>query len=114
MEDYAKYVMDRARAGAKAPPPATAAPAPAPIPRPPPMAAGPLKRRLEAAETTLARETTALADVDAALADPRLYSKAAEEAAKLSARRAQLADRLAKAEAAWLAAAEAYETSAAD
>lgn len=74
------------------------------------MPAGPLKRRLEAAETTLARETTALAAIDAELSDPALYAKPAAETARLTARRAQLTDRLAKAEAAWLAAAEAYET----
>jgi ATP-binding cassette, subfamily F, member 3 len=110
MEDYAKFVMDRARAAAKAPAARSAAP-PEPV-RPPSMPAGPLKRRLEAAETTLARETTALAEIDAALSDPALYAQPTAETARLTARRAQLADRLAKAEAAWLAAAEAYETTA--
>jgi ATP-binding cassette subfamily F protein 3 len=110
MEDYAKFVMDRARQAAKAP---AARPAATPEPvRPPSMPAGPLKRRLEAAETTLARETTALAEIDAALSDPALYDKPTAETARLTARRSQLADRLAKAEAAWLAAAEAYETTA--
>ena len=66
------------------------------------------------AETTLARETTALAALDAQLSDPELYAKPTAERARLTARHAQLADRLAKAEAAWLAAAEAYETSAGD
>jgi len=111
MEDYAKFVMDRARAAAKAP--ARSAQSPEPI-RPPSMPAGPLKRRLEAAETTLARETTALAALDAQLSNPELYAKPTAERARLTARHAQLADRLAKAEAAWLAAAEAYETSAGD
>ena len=111
LEDYAKFVMDRARANAKAP--AARASAPQPV-RLASMPAGPLKRRLEAAETTLARETTALAEVDGALSDPALYAKPAAETARLTARRAQLADRLAKAEAAWLAAAEAYETSVSD
>src|SRR6202035_2025103 len=45
MEDYAKFVMDRARAAAKAPAARSAAPVPA---RPAAMPAGPLKRRLEA------------------------------------------------------------------
>jgi ATP-binding cassette subfamily F protein 3 len=104
--------MDRARAAAKAPAARSSAP-PEPV-RPPSLPAGPLKRRLEAAETTLARETTALAALDAELSDPALYAKPASEQARLTARHAQLADRLAKAEAAWLAAAEAYETSAGD
>ena len=111
MEDYAKFVMDRARAAAKAPAKSDASPEPPPV-RTPSMPAGPLKRRLEAAETTLARETTALAAIDAELSDPALYGRPASETARLTARRAQLADRLAKAEAIWLAAAEAYETSA--
>src|SRR5580693_1306082 len=107
MEDYARFVMDRARAAAKAPAARSAAPEPA---RPAPMPAGPLKRRLEAAETTLARETTTLSEIDAALSDPALFARPVAETARLTARRAQLAERLAKAEAAWLAAAEAYET----
>jgi ATP-binding cassette subfamily F protein 3 len=112
MEDYARFVMDRARAAAKAP---AARPASSPEPiSPAAMPAGPLKRRLEAAETTLARDTTALAEVDAALSDPAGFARPAAETARLVAQREQLADRLAKAEAAWLAAAEAYETSAAD
>jgi ATP-binding cassette subfamily F protein 3 len=107
MEDYARFVMDRARAAAKAPAARSAASEPA---RPATMPAGPLKRRLEAAETTLARETTTLSEIDAALSDPALFARPAAETARLTARRAQLAERLAKAEAAWLAAAEAYET----
>ena len=108
MEDYAKLVLDRARQAARAPAakPAAAEPSPA---RRPPGAAGPLKRKLEAAETALARETTLLAELDAALADPALYAKDPAETARLTERRTRLAERLTKAEAAWLAAAEAYE-----
>jgi len=113
MEDYARFVMDRARAAAKTPARSEASPEPPPV-RAPSMPAGPLKRRLEAAETALARETTALAAIDAELSDPALYAKPASETARLTVRRAQLADRLAKAEAIWLAAAEAYETSVTD
>ena len=106
MEDYARYVLDRARAATRVP--AASKPA-ADSQKPTPMPEGPLRRRLEAAEATLARETTALAELDAALADPALYAKEPSGAAALTERRARLADRLAKAEAAWLAAAEAYE-----
>jgi ATP-binding cassette, subfamily F, member 3 len=113
MEDYAKFVMERARAAAKAPAKPSAAPEPAPV-TPLSMPAGPLKRRLEAAESTLARETTALAALDADLSDPALYAKPPAETARLTTRRVQLSERLAKAEAAWLAAAEAYETSVSD
>jgi len=111
MEDYAKFVLDRARANAKTP--AKPAAELAPIPRKAaPGAAGPLKRKLEAAEATLARETMALAELDSTLADPGLYAKNPAEGARLSERRTRLAERLAQAEAAWLAAAEAYETAA--
>jgi hypothetical protein len=63
----------------------------------------------ELLEKTLARETTALAELDAALGDAALYAKDPAEAARLTERRARLSERLDKAEAAWLAAAEAYE-----
>jgi ATP-binding cassette subfamily F protein 3 len=108
MEDYAKFVLDRARANSKTP--AKPAAEIVPAPRKPPGAAGPLKRKLEAAETTLARETMALAELDSALADPQLYAKDPAEAARLAGRRDRLGERVVKAEAAWLAAAEAYES----
>jgi ATP-binding cassette subfamily F protein 3 len=111
MEDYAKFVLDRARAAAKAPAKPIAAPEHIPALRPT-AATAPLKRRLEAAEAALARETTLLAELDAALADPALHAHEAAEAARLAERRIRLAERLTKAEAAWLAAAEAYEESA--
>ncbi|HEY2708816.1 MAG TPA: ABC-F family ATP-binding cassette domain-containing protein [Caulobacteraceae bacterium] len=107
MEDYARFVMDRARTASRAP---AAKAAPEPV-KPAPMPTGPLRRRLEAAESTLARETTELSALDAKLADPDLYARPTD-LADLTARRARLADRLAKAEAAWLAAAEAFETAA--
>jgi ATP-binding cassette subfamily F protein 3 len=111
MEDYAKLVLDRARAAARTP---AAKPAAAPAPPSPPRraAAGPLKRKLEAAESALARETMLLAELDETLANPALYAKDPVEAARLTERRARLAGRLAKAEAEWLAAAEAYEGAA--
>jgi ATP-binding cassette subfamily F protein 3 len=112
MEDYARYVLDRARAANRTPV-SGAKPEAAPARRPP-AASGPLKRRLEAAETTLARETTALAELDSALNDPALYLKGPAEAARITERRARLAERLARAEAAWLEAAEAYETATTD
>jgi ATP-binding cassette subfamily F protein 3 len=109
MDDYAKLVLDRARAAAKVPAPRAAPPVEPPPQRPSPVAAAPLKRKLEAAEAALARETAAVAELDAALADPALYANGGAEAAKLSDRRTQLAERLHRAETAWMAAAEAYE-----
>jgi len=110
MEDYARFVLDRARQASRAP----AARVAETTPRRPPAAAGPLRRRMEAAEQTLSRETAALAEIDKALAAPDLYARPAGEAALLSERRTRLAERVDRAEAAWLAAAEAYETAAAD
>ncbi|HEY1426149.1 MAG TPA: ABC-F family ATP-binding cassette domain-containing protein [Caulobacteraceae bacterium] len=108
IEDYARLVLDRARQAAKAPAGRDAPPQPPPARRAA-SAAGPLKRKLEAAEAALARETTLLAELDAALADPALYRADGAEAARLTERRTRLAERLTRAEAAWLAAAEAYE-----
>ena len=118
MEDYAKFVLDRARVAARAP---TQIQAEAPPPPPPPKAAarptttavGPLKRRLEAAEVVMARETKALAEVDAALADPKLYVRDPAKAAELAKRREKVQAALDKAEQTWIAAAEAYEAAAA-
>ena len=111
MEDYARFVLDRARTAARAP----SAPVDAkaePAKRPPAGLAAPLKRKLEAAETALARETTLLSDLDAELSGAWTAGKPEVEVARLTERRARLAERLARAEAAWLAAAEAYEQAA--
>ncbi|HWA62468.1 MAG TPA: ABC-F family ATP-binding cassette domain-containing protein [Caulobacteraceae bacterium] len=109
MDDYARFVLDRARAAGKAPP-KTAAPATPPPPPPKPrVALEPLKRKLEAAETVLARETAQLEAIDQALADPALYVDSPDKAADLTRRRARVGERLAAAEVEWLALAEAYE-----
>ena len=71
MDDYAKFVLDRARVAARAPSQTAAAaatsaprqPAPSPL-RDPAAQIGPLKRKLEAAEAALARETSAAAELD--------------------------------------------------
>ena len=105
MDEYAKFVLDRARTASRAP--AKAAPAPAPTSARPALA--PLKRKLEAAEVVLARETGLLAEADAALDDPRLYQGDPVRLTDLRQRRARIAERLAKAEAVWVAAAESYE-----
>ena len=114
MEDYAKFVLDRARVAARAP---TQVAAPEPPPKAAPIAkprtapaAAPLKRRLEAAEGVLARETKALAEIDQALADTTLYVKDPAKAADLGRRRDKTQAAVDKAEAAWIEAAEAYES----
>jgi ATP-binding cassette subfamily F protein 3 len=106
MDDYAKFVLDRARA-ANRNPSKTPSPSPsAPIPVKGPIA--PLKRKLEAAEEILARETRLFAEVDADLANPAVYADPARMA-EVKKRHARLIERLAEAEAKWIAAAELYE-----
>jgi ATP-binding cassette subfamily F protein 3 len=107
MDDYAKFVLDRARNAGRSPAKAAAAPASA-GPRP---AAAPLKRKLDAAEEVLARETRLVAEIDEHLASPAHYADPAK-LADLQRRRARTAERLAEAEAKWVAAAEAYEAAA--
>jgi ATP-binding cassette subfamily F protein 3 len=119
MDDYAKFVLERARGAARAkaheaPVEApAAAPPPPPAPRANPALAAPLKRKLEAAETTLARATRTLEEIDAALADASLYVKDPQKAAELGRRRERAEAAVAKAEGEWMAAAEAYERAAA-
>ena len=110
MDDYAKYVLERARQNARAPS-QVAAPAAeaAPPPRAAPVAIGPLKRKLDAAEATLARITREVADLDAQLANPKLFAKDPTKAAELTRRRERGQERLDTAEAEWMALAEQYE-----
>jgi ATP-binding cassette subfamily F protein 3 len=107
MDDYAKFVLDRAKAAARGPAKAPP-PAPAAAPR---QASAPLKRKLEATEATLARETRLMAQIDADLADPGLYAKGPAAVVELTKRRDRLSERLAQAEQEWIAAAERYEAS---
>jgi ATP-binding cassette subfamily F protein 3 len=111
MDDYAKYVLDRARQNARAPSqvaaPETAAAAAAP--KAPPVAIGPLKRKLDAAESTLARITREVAELDTQLTDPKLFAKDPTKTAELTRRRERGQERLDAAEAEWMALAEQYE-----
>jgi len=106
-------VLDRARQAAKGPSQVKrdtkAEPAAPAKPAPNPAMAGPLKRKLEAAEQTLARCTAQLAELDHALADPAMYVKDPAKARELGERREKSQVRMDKAEAEWMAAAEAYD-----
>jgi ATP-binding cassette subfamily F protein 3 len=113
MSDYAKFVLDRARVAARGPSQAAAPPSPPTQPTAAAGQIGPLKRRLEAAEAVLARETKAAAELDAALADPALYAKDPAGAADLGRRRSRIQEALEIAEGKWMSAAEAYEAAAA-
>ncbi|CAN1506979.1 Uup ATPase components of ABC transporters with duplicated ATPase domains [Caulobacteraceae bacterium] len=111
MDDYAKFVIDKARVAARAPS-QVKAPAPEPVkaapppPRPPAAQAGPLKRKLEAAEAVLARTTKALEEIDAVLADPAIYVKNPTQAADLGQKRIKAQASVDKAEAEWMGIAE--------
>ena len=117
MDDYARFVLDRARVAARAPTQVKDAPEakPAAATQAPTSAKSaaaklsPLKRKLEAAEQTLTRCTDEVAGLDARLAEPGLYVKDPLGAKTLADRRARAATRLETAEAEWMAAAEAYE-----
>ena len=111
MEDYAKFVLDRARVAARAP---TQVKAPEPE-APPPVAAkakapsGNARRRAEAAEAALARASAALAQIDKALLDPANLKDPAK-AADLGRRRDQAHAAVEAAELEWLDAQDAYDT----
>ena len=68
-----------------------------------------LQRRMEAAEAEMAQAQETLAHIDAALADPEIFTRDARRAALLGKERADAAAALVRAEAAWLEASEALE-----
>jgi len=112
MEDYARFVLDRARTAARAPtqvrPEAPPPPSPAPAPaRKAPT--GTARRRAEAAEAALARASEALQQIDAALTNPGAYASDPAKAAQLGRKRAEAHAALEAAELEWLQAQEAYE-----
>jgi len=113
MEDYARFVLDRARMAARAPSqvapePVKAAPPPPAVARPK-VPTGPARRRAEAAEAALARATASLAEIDRALTDPTVFARDPGKAADLGRRREAAQGAVETAEAEWLAAQEAYE-----
>jgi ATP-binding cassette subfamily F protein 3 len=68
-----------------------------------------LQRKLEAAEAEIQQAQTALAKIDAALADPEVFTRDQKRGESLLKERSHAATALAKAEAAWLEASEALE-----
>jgi ATP-binding cassette subfamily F protein 3 len=109
MDDYARFVLERARQGAR---PSQADEIPPPPPAKPPAHPlrdlAPLRRKVDSTESVLNRATRSLAEIDALLADPGLYANPAK-AAELTTRRERAQAAVDKAEAEWMAAAEAYE-----
>ncbi|WP_309643455.1 ABC-F family ATP-binding cassette domain-containing protein [Phenylobacterium sp.] len=113
MDDYAKFVVDRAKQAGKAP---SQVKAPEPVASPKPVAApkvkvptGTARRRAEAAEAALSRASQALAEIDRALTDPKVFGANPAKAADLGRRRDQAQATLDAAELEWLEANEAYE-----
>jgi ATP-binding cassette subfamily F protein 3 len=108
MDDYAKFVLDRAKQAVKptqvAREPDKAAAAAAPQPKK--AAIEPLRRKVEAAEQVMTRCTRNLAELDAQLADPDLYVKNPGKVAELTKRRDNAKSKLDEAEEAWIALAE--------
>jgi ATP-binding cassette subfamily F protein 3 len=111
MDEYAKYVLNRARQASRQ----DKGEAPAAPPKDSRKAAAlaraqlaPLKKALDAVEAKVARVTKTLAEIDQAMADPKVF-KRPNDLAQLGKDRARAQDNLAKAEAEWMAAAEQYE-----
>jgi ATP-binding cassette subfamily F protein 3 len=76
-------------------------------------ALAPLKKEVARAEAEVERLSVQIATIDAALADTGLYARNPARAQALARERGELARARADAEAAWLAASEAYEAAAA-
>lgn len=108
MDDYAKFVLERAKQAVKPTQvdrePAKAEPAGAPAKKT--VAVEPLKRKIEAAEQVVTRQTRQLNELDAQLADPELYKNPAK-VAELTKRRDNAKAKLDEAEATWMELAEA-------
>ena len=113
MDDYARFVIERAKQAGKAPTQVREAEPVAPAKPPPATRAkaptGTARRRAEAAEAALARASQALARIDAALTDPKVFSENPAKAAELGRQRAAAEAALEAAEQEWLEATEAYE-----
>jgi ATP-binding cassette subfamily F protein 3 len=108
MDDYAKFVLDRAKQAVKptqvAREPAKAETSPSAAPKK--VAVEPLRRKVEAAEQVMNRKTRDLAELEAQLADPQLYVKTPAKVPELEKRRDNARAKLDEAEAAWMELAE--------
>jgi ATP-binding cassette subfamily F protein 3 len=74
----------------------------------------PLKRRIDAFDKTIARLSRRIAEIDAMLADPKLYDREPARVAALGKERADAAGELARAEDEWLALSGKYEDALAE
>ena len=120
MDAYARLVLDRARIAARTVPAEATEPGGPSLKEQRKAAAdararvAPLKRATEAVERRMDALSAKLTELDAALADPALFTRDAARAVALGKARAEAADALAAAEGEWMTAAEAYETARAE
>jgi ATP-binding cassette subfamily F protein 3 len=113
MEDYAAFVLERARVAARAPTQVKEEPLAAPPPPPPPPKArvptGTARRRAEAAEAALAKANALVAMIDRTLSEPATFAGDPGKAADLARKREAAQASLEAAEREWIEAQEAYE-----
>jgi ATP-binding cassette subfamily F protein 3 len=106
MDEYAKFVLDRAKQAVK---PTQVAREPAKAEAVAParksVAIEPLKRKIDAAEQVVVRTTRQVNELETQLADPQLY-KNPTKVAELTKRRDNAKGKLDEAEAAWMTLAE--------
>jgi ATP-binding cassette subfamily F protein 3 len=108
MDDYAKFVLERAKLAVKPTqvdrePAKAAETAAAPKKS---VAVEPLRRKVEAAEQVMNRCNRNLVELEEQLADPDLYVKRPDKVAELTKRRDAARTKLDEAEAAWMDVAE--------
>ena len=106
MDDYAKFVLERAKQAVKPTQVARETAKAATAATPKKAAIDPLRRKVEAAEQVMTRCARNLAELDAQLADPDLYVKNPGKVAELTKRREHAKSKLDEAEEAWMALAE--------
>jgi ATP-binding cassette subfamily F protein 3 len=107
MDDYARFVIERAKQAVK--PTQVAAPVEATRIKAAPLRdLAPLRRKVEQAEKDMNRAARLLAELDHALADPELYKNPAK-ITELNARRERAQAAVDQSETDWMAAVEAYE-----
>ncbi|MFY8208848.1 MAG: ATP-binding cassette domain-containing protein, partial [Caulobacter sp.] len=105
MDDYAKFVLERAKLAVK--PTQVAREPEKPVAAAPKKAAvEPLRRKVEAAEQVMNRRTRDLAELEAQLGDPDLYVKNPGKVAELTKRRDNAQAKLSEAEETWMTLAE--------
>ncbi|MBC6983033.1 ABC-F family ATP-binding cassette domain-containing protein [Caulobacter sp. 17J80-11] len=118
MDDYARFVLERAKqAASEAAEPKAAVVSKVDQRRAAAEARAriaPLKKKVEAIEKRMETFTAQINRLNEQLSDPALFAKNAAKAAELGRERARAEDGLAAAEAEWMEAAEAYEAAKAE